>query len=198
TLTQPLEGRTVTIRYRISNGLADAIGTITVVEIPEPTRLQPPVATEDTATVRVGDVVDIPVLDNDEHPDGKPIELVAELADEPSDGAGLLFTAGDRLRYLAPDIAGDFTAVYSITGPDGQRADARVTISVREVNTATNNAPVPRRVTARVLAGETVTIPIPLSGIDPDGDSVQLIGVSSNPEKGAVVSVGANTIEFEA
>ena len=197
TLTRPLDGRSVDVNYRISNGLADAEGTITVVEIPEPSQLQPPLAVDDTATVRVGDVVDIPVLDNDEQPEGKPITLVPDLAEQLPDGAGLLFVSGDRLRYLAPETAGDYVAVYSIESA-GQRAEGRVTISVREENAATNSPPVPRRVTARVLAGETVRIQIPLSGVDPDGDSVQLIGITSNPEKGSVLGTGSNHIEFEA
>lgn len=198
TLTAPLDGATVTVNYRISNGLADAEGTITVVEIPEPAQLQPPITVDDTATVRVGDVVDIPVLDNDEQPEGKPITLLPELAEPLPEGAGLLFVSGDRLRYLAPEVAGNYVAVYSVAGPDGQRAEGRVTISVREENAATNSAPVPRQVTARVLAGETVRIKIPLSGVDPDGDSVQLIGITSNPDKGIVLSTGQNYIEFEA
>ncbi len=196
-LTAPLEGRSVTVNYRISNGLADAEGTINVVEIPEPAQLQPPVAADDAATVRVGDVVDIPVLDNDEQPEGKPLALVPTLAAELPEGAGLLFASGDRLRYLAPETAGDYVAVYSVESA-GQRAEARVTISVREVNEATNNPPVPTRVTARVLAGETVRIQIPLGGVDPDGDSVQLIGITSNPDKGVVLSTGPSYIEFEA
>lgn len=197
TLAAPLEGRSVALDYTISNGLADATGTITVVEIPEPARLQPPVTVDDTATVRVGDVVDIPVLDNDEQPEGKPLTLVPELAEDLPEGAGLLFVSGDRLRYLAPDVAGDYVAVYTVAS-GGQRAEGRVTISVREENAATNSPPVPRRVTARVLAGETVRIQIPLTGVDPDGDSVQLIGVTSNPDKGVVLGIGPTYIEFKA
>ena len=94
TLTAPLDGESVTVNYRISNGLADAEGTITVVEIPEPAQLQPPITVDDTATVRVGDVVDIPVLDNDEQPEGKPITLLPELAEPLPDDAGLLFVVG--------------------------------------------------------------------------------------------------------
>ncbi len=198
TLRGPLDGKTVSFNYRISNGLAEAEGTITVVELPRPPQLQPPLATDDEVTVRVGDVIDIPVLANDDHPDDAPITLLPELAAPLSEDGGLLFVAGDRLRYLAPQAAGNYTAVYSIAGPDGQTAQARVTMSVREVDAATNNAPTPGRVTARVLAGETVQIEIPLSGIDADGDSVQLIGIASNPEKGSVLSVGPGFIEYEA
>ena len=197
TLTAPLDGpRSVT--YRISNGLASAEGTISVIEIPRPVTLQPPIAVDDKVTVRVGDAIDIPVLDNDEQPDGEPITLLPKLAQGLPAGAGLLFVSGDRLRYLAPDAPGNYSAVYSVVGPDGQTAQARVVISVREKDVATNNPPVPVAVTARVLAGETVSISIPLSGIDPDGDAVQLIGVASNPEKGAVLSVGPSSVQYHA
>ncbi len=198
TLSKPLEGSTVVFNYRISNGLADAVGTITVVEIPRPAQLQPPVATDDSVTVRVGDVIDIPVLDNDSQPDGQPIVLQPKLAEPLPSGAGLLFASGDHLRYLAPQTAGNYSAVYSIAGPDGQTAQARVNISVREIDLATNNPPVPEQVTARALAGETVSIKIPLTGIDPDGDSVQLIGVASNPEKGSIRSVTNGAIVYQA
>ena len=101
-----------------------------------------------------------------------------------SGDSGLLFASGDVLRYLAPDKPGNFIATYAVSGPDGQEAQANVRIAVREPNAATNNPPVPATVTARVLAGETVRIPIPLTGIDPDGDSVQLLGQETNPGKG--------------
>lgn len=197
TLTQPLD-EPVAFAYRISNGLAEAVGTITVVEIATPVRLQPPIATDDQVTVRVGDAIDIPVLDNDEQPDGAEITLDPELAQDLPEDGGLLFAAGDRLRYLAPETAGNYTAIYTIFGSDGQRAQARVVISVRERNAATNNPPVPRPVTARVLAGQTVRIDVPLSGVDPDGDAVQLIGQSSNPEKGNVLEVTGSTIVYRA
>jgi hypothetical protein len=197
TLRGPLDDP-VTFNYRISNGLAEAMGTITVVEIATPLRLQPPIATDDQVTVRVGDAIDIPVLDNDEQPDGAEITLDPELAQQlPADG-GLLFVSGERLRYLAPATAGNYTAIYTISGTDGQQAQARVVISVRERNAATNNPPVPRPVTARVLAGQTVRIDIPTSGVDPDGDAVQLVGQATNPEKGSVTEVTGNTIVYQA
>ncbi len=197
TLTAPLEGA-IGFAYTISNGVADAQGSITVVEIPPPAILQPPVARDDAVTVRVGDSIDIPVLDNDEQPDGGDIVLLPDLASPLPSGAGLLFAATDRLRYLAPRTAGNYTASYAIEAADGQQAQATVRISVREKNRATNAAPVPQQVTARVLAGETVKIRIPLTGIDPDGDSVQLLGQQTNPEKGSVISVVDDEIEYRA
>jgi hypothetical protein len=197
TLTGPLAGP-VTFTYRVSNGLAESEGTITVIEIAPPVRLQPPIARDDTATVRVGDAITIDVLRNDEQPDGEPITLNPRLVDGLGEGSGLLFASGDALRYLAPDTTGNYVAVYEIIGPLGQTAQARVSIEVREPNAETNHPPVPTTVTARALAGETVRIEIPLDDIDPDGDSVQLLGQESNPEKGGVVEVGPSWIDYEA
>ena len=197
TLTAPLDGP-VTFRYTETNGLASATGTVTVVEIPKPDRIQPPVAQADSATVRVGDVTDIDVLANDTQPEGEPLTLEPDLVQNvPGDG-GLLFVSGDHLRYLAPTTPGNYTAVYRVAGPDGQSADAAVSISVREVDSATNNPPVPQTVTARVVAGQAVRISVPLNGIDPDGDSVQLVGVASNPDKGSVSDVGTSSLTYDA
>lgn len=196
TLTSPLATGSTTFGYRVSNGLAEADGEVTVVEVPEPRRTQPPVAAPDTISARTGDVVDIGVLDNDEHPDALPLTLASGLVEKPSDG--LLFVADDRLRYFAPEQAGEFEAVYRVDAPDGQYATASVHISVRAADPETNSAPAPKAVTARVLAGDTVRIPIPLGGTDPDGDSVQLLGQESNPDRGAVVERGGDWLEYEA
>ncbi|MFP7760783.1 Ig-like domain-containing protein [Marisediminicola sp. LYQ85] len=198
TLTAPLDDGPVTLGYSITNGLASADGTITVVEIPAPERFQPPIAADDSITVRVGDVVDIPVLANDQHPDDEELTLNPMLVTDLPRESGLVFASGSVLRYLAPGDTGNFTVVYEVAGPDGQVAQAEVAISVREVVVSTNEAPTPSRVVARVSAGETVRARIPLAGIDPDGDSVQLLGQESSPEKGSVTDVGPDYIEYLA
>lgn len=196
-LTAPLDGP-VTFEYTVTNGLASATGTVTVVEIPKPDRLQPPVAQADTATVRVGAVTDIDVLDNDTQPEGESLTLLPDLVQGLPRGGGLLFVSGDHLRYLAPTTPGTYSAVYRIAGPDGQTADATVSVSVRDRDRATNAAPVPQTVTARVVAGQSVRVTVPLAGIDPDGDSVQVMGVASNPEKGSVADVTSDALTYEA
>ncbi|NEN07403.1 tandem-95 repeat protein [Diaminobutyricibacter tongyongensis] len=197
TLNRPLDVP-VNFHYRISNGLAETEGTVTVVMLPPLTIHQPPIANPDTVSVRVGDVADIPVLANDVQPDGDKLTLDPTLASPLPAGAGLLFASGNQLRYLAPSKPGNFTAVYRVTGEDGQWATAEVSISVRERDAATNNPPVPKTATARVLSGDTVRITIPLSGIDPDGDSVQLIGQETNPQKGAVIASGPDWMDYQA
>ena len=197
-LDAPLDDGPVSFNYRVSNGLAEAEGVITVIEIPTPTRVQPPIANDDSVTVRVGEAIDIPVLANDEHPDGLDLTLQPTLDQKLPADSGLLFASGKLLRYLAPDKTGNFTAAYTVTGPDGQAATALLRIAVREADIATNNPPVPATVTARVIAGETVRVRIPLAGIDPDGDSVQLLGQATNPERGSVISVENDTIAYLA
>ncbi|TFB99809.1 fibronectin type III domain-containing protein [Cryobacterium adonitolivorans] len=198
TLTRPLESGTTSFGYTVSNGLAEATGTVTVIEIPAATIRQPPVAAADSVSVRVGDTIDIPVLANDEHPNGDALMLDPVLSTPLPAGAGLLFASGRVLRYLAPASTGNFTAVYRVSAPDGQFANAEVRISVRETDAATNNPPLPPTVTARVLAGDTVRIQIPRTGIDPDGDSVQLLGQETNPEKGTVTAVDADSLSYRA
>jgi hypothetical protein len=198
TLTAPLDNGPVSFNYHITNGLAEADGVITVVQIPPPAKLQPPIANDDSVTVRPGDAIDIPVLANDVQPDGEALTLDPLLSTGLKSESGLLFASGNQLRYLAPQKTGDFTAVYQVSGPDGQVAQAQVKIAVREANAATNNPPVPETVTARVLAGATVRIPIPLTGIDPDGDSVQLLGQETAPLKGSVTTVGPDYLDYQA
>src|SRR5690606_38027023 len=72
-----------------------------------------------------------------------------------------------------------------------------VTIQILPLNDA-NAAPRPRDLTARTLAGSKVTIPVPLDGIDEDGDSVELIGIASAPEKGRITETAAAAFVYEA
>jgi large repetitive protein len=188
----------ITFNYTITNGLASSTGTVTVIEIPTPTRLQPPIANPDSITVRAGAAIDIPVLDNDSDPDGEDLTLQSTLVQNVPASAGLLFVSGNVLRYLAPERPGNYTAVYAVAGPDGQTARAQVKIAVRQVDLASNNPPVPETLTGRVFAGNSVTIDVPLSGIDPDGDSVQLLGQQSSPQKGTVTVVGPHSITYQA
>ncbi|MCS4276675.1 hypothetical protein M2390_001869 [Mycetocola sp. BIGb0189] len=198
TLKSSLNGAPVSLGFVVSNGSTTADGTLTLIEVPEPGRLQPPVANPDAVEVRVGTVAEIPVLDNDVQPNGKPLTLVETLSQDLGPDEGTLFVAGDRLRYLAPRNPGTYVARYRVTSTDGQWAEASVTLTVREVDAANNRPPAPRSLVARVVAGKSVKIPIPLDGIDPDGDAVTLTGASSAPALGAVSGTGRDYIEYTA
>jgi hypothetical protein len=81
--------------------------------------------------------------------------------------------------------------------PQGQKSAAAVTIHILPLEGAENSRPQPKNLTARVVAGGTVRIPVPLDGIDPDGDSVQLTGIDSTPGMGTATA-GSSFIDFVA
>lgn len=192
-------GTQVRISYRVSNGLKSAEGEVIVIPIPAPAQLRPPVANDDQAVVRAGDVVNIPVLDNDYHPNGDAIHVAPDLVEpliEPEDGE--MFVSQDLLRFRASNEPGTVYATYEVIDSTGQKDAGYVTIQVLPVNEETNAAPRPRDIVARALAGSEVRIAVPLDGIDADGDSVRLEGIASPPGKGRVAEVGSNYIVYEA
>ena len=182
--------------YVVSNGEAEATGEVVVMPIPPDSLAQPPVARPDVANVRAGDFVTIPALSNDSHPGGAEFELLPELVEEPQ--AGHLFASGDTLRFRAPEQPQTVNAVYEIEDETGQRASAQVTIYVQADDGERNAAPLPLPIEARAFAGERIRIEVPLFGIDPDGDSVQLLGADEAPTLGRIVEVGPTYLDYEA
>ncbi|MUK03187.1 tandem-95 repeat protein [Vibrio cholerae] len=186
-----------TFTYTVSNGTSSATGQISVLPLPAPEKLEPPRAEADDITVRAGDVATVNVLDNDVHPDNAELALAPELVELPSEGSGLIAVSGDAIRFKAGTEAGTFHAVYAVLGPDGQSDSAQVTFRVKPATAENNARPTPRALEARAIAGNPTRIVIPLDGIDPDGDSVSLVGIEQAPTKGTAV-VGATFIEYTA
>lgn len=188
----------VVLPYVVSNGSAKARGEIIVQPIPPSASTQPPVVENVEATVRTGGVVTIPVLDSAYDPDGDALTLVRDLAEDVGEGEGLLFVSGDVLRYQAPAEAMTVHATFVVEDTTGNRTAGSLTVRVHESDPETKAPPKPRDLEARVFAGETVRIEVPLVGIDPDGDGVALLGLASAPKKGRVVEVGPDWLEYEA
>lgn len=197
-LLDRLEDGSHNVEYTITNGDAAATGLVTIIEVPDPSRLQAPVARDDEVVVRVGQSVDVRVLANDEQPDGRPISLDPELVSDLAEGEGTAFVSGDLVRYLAPEAAGTYRVEYRVSSTDGQWAAGEVVFVVREHDEADNRAPVPEPVTARVRSGGEVTIPIPLDGLDLDGDAVTLIGPIGSAALGSVTATGPSSISYTA
>src|SRR5690606_30133165 len=165
--------------YTISDGLNTASAGVTIVPVPALTKHQPPIAADDQATVRAGDIVTVHVLGNDTHPDDSRMFLAAELVTPPT--AGIAFVSADTVRFQAPTTPGQYTASYRVLDPYGESAAATVTFTVTPLDETGNRDPSPRTVTARVLAGGTISIRLPLDGVDPDGDSVYLLRLPTGP-----------------
>lgn len=172
-----------TVSYRVSNGSKWTDGEIRVVPV-SPPQNQAPVTATDRATVRAGDVVTVDVLSNDYHPGGDALKLLPSLRELPT--AGAAWVSEGKVRYRAGQTEGSESLVYEVTDSQHHVASAYVRIQIIGPDPENNGAPLPRSVTARTVAGTEVRIPIPLDGIDPDGDSVELLGISSAPKKGRV------------
>ena len=189
----------VRISYRISNGSKSAEGDVTVIPIPAPTKLLPPVAHDDEVVVRAGDVVTIPVLDNDVHPNGDKLRVAPELIEplvDPEDGEA--FVSQDTVRFRAGLEASTVYLTYEAVDSMGQKAGGHVTVQILPVVEDKNAAPRPHDLTARALAGSSINIPVTLDGLDADGDSVELLGIDSAPTKGKITKTGPNYLEYEA
>lgn len=81
----------------------------------------------------------------------------------------------------------------------GNAASATITINVHQKDASNKAAPTPSDVEAQVAAGQKVQIPITLTGIDADGDDVQLLGLGNKaPKLGRISEVGATYLVYEA
>uniref|UniRef100_UPI00356AD26A Ig-like domain-containing protein n=1 Tax=Actinotalea sp. TaxID=1872145 RepID=UPI00356AD26A len=187
----------VSVRYTISNGLLSATGELRVKPIEATAGQQPPVVPDVTATVRTGGVVTIAVLENAYDPDGDPLTLERELVEPLGAGQGLMFVSGDVLRYQAPSTPMTVHATFEVTDSFGQSTAASVTVSVHASDATSKSPPRPVDLTARVFEGEVIRIPVPLTGIDADGDGVLLLGQDRAPTKGRITQ-GADWFEYEA
>ncbi|MFE5309977.1 Ig-like domain-containing protein [Isoptericola sp. NPDC056605] len=177
----------VTFEYTVANGTGSATGQVRVVPIPAPDRLRPPEAGADKALVHAGDVVTIPVLKNDSHPDGLEIVLNDELQEEPEAELGEAFVSEDTVRFRAGADAGTAHLVYEVRDSNGQKDSAQVTITIKDDEE--NAAPQVPDTETRVLSGKTVRIPLALDGTDPDGDQVTLSAIADAPSQGTATIV---------
>lgn len=183
--------------YTVSNGTQSATGEVIVMPIALPEKLNAPVTVDDRAIVRVGDVVTLNVIANDSHPDGDTIRLMPELVETDVTDPKRIFIDGNNLRFHAGNEPGTVHATYQIEDSQQNRTAGYVTIQILPLEGTQNSAPRPKPVVARAVEGNTIRIPIPLDGIDPDGDSVELIGLRTNPEKG-YATVADAWITYEA
>jgi large repetitive protein len=202
--TQPVSPGVGLIRYTITDGVTAPIsGQVSVIQLPEPANPSPPVPTDDFATVRAGDEVDVPVVDNDIDPNGQLLTLKpGELVTTPSD-LGNAVASGNVVRYAAPPTVPTATQVvvdYAVTNSSGLTAVGHVRITVNPLppDAAHDQPPTPASLTRSVVAGDEITMTVPWTGVDPDGDSVTVTGIASAPQLGRVMSTGPTTITYQA
>ena len=184
--------------YTVSDGVLTALAGVTIVPVAPITNRQPPVALDDDVRVRAGDFVSVDVLANDYHPDDAQVLLQPELADVTQLGDGIAFINDQRVRFQAPTEPGVHSVIYRIADQFGESATATVTFTVLERDEESNQPPVPELQIARVFAGSTVTIRIPLDEIDPDGDSVVVTAITTQPTMGVLDKQTPSSVEYTA
>ncbi|MEO7018477.1 MAG: cadherin-like domain-containing protein, partial [Leifsonia sp.] len=187
------------LSYTVSDGYHTASAGITVVPIPPLVVHQPPIAVDDVATVRAGDIATVPVLANDYSPDKESFTLNPALVKTADAGNGAAaFISGKNVRYQAPDQPGQYSVTYGISDKYKQTSTATVTFVVLARDGANDRAPQPQALTGRAFAGSFVTIDVPLDGIDPDGDSVSLVGIDAQPTLGRISESSSTSFTYDA
>lgn len=215
---KPNPGR---VRYTITDGIGPSVdGEVSVQQLPRPKDATPsPV--DDHAVVRSGDSTVVAVIDNDTHPAGDPLRLVAHpdpespaglltvLGPQPQPGAtpgegevGAAYVVGNVVRYQAPRATQPTTmrVPYVVQDPSLNRAagTAYITVVPDPTPQRPNQAPTPPAIEARIVAGGTMQIQVATTGSDPEGDSVTLQGIDSAPHQGRILAMSPSSLTYQA
>ncbi len=205
------------VHYTLTNGVGSPVtGDVSVSQLPVVSP-DPPVVQQDSATVRAGDSVLVPVLDNDSTVGGSALSLLPDVEGAPAAGmlpvldpaqptskdVGTAYVVGKQVRYVAPAAAAQSRTIlvtYVAQTDAGERATGQVQVTVLPPPSATrpDQAPTPHPLEARVVAGDTVVVPIPSSGTDPDGDSTTVVGVGSASQLGRVTGYSPTSLTYQA
>ena len=183
-----------TFTYTVSNGAGSATAQVSVIPTDAQSEETPPQATADTAKVRADDIGSVSVLSNDRSPIGLTLSLDPDVQVMTGAELGTVFVTGNQVRLAAGSEAGVVRVAYTAVDSVGNRSTSTVTFEV-VASSAANSAPVPKALSAWAVQGQMTRIPVPLTGIDPDGDSVALVGIDQPPSKGSVV-LGTEWLEY--
>ena len=205
-------GRRGVVTYTVSDGTQRTTGQVDVLQ-QGALDDSVPLVQDDSATVREGDTVSVPALDNDTMADGIPLQIDPASVKVVSKGdAQRAFASGNVIRYV-PEARGlraeRFVTIEYAAFADGMKdraQTARVRVAVVPLPSAqrVNQSPVARSFSATVTAGDPLTMTVPTFGVDPDGDSVSVTGIvgadggAVDLTRGRVVAIGPSTIRYEA
>jgi len=131
-----------------------------------------PVATADTATINEGSQISLSVLNNDSDPDGDALTITiissASLGQNSTNGTEILYTPQTNANGTD-----EFT--YSIVDGNGGTASATVTVTITPVN----DAPIAKDDVLKVDQNTAGTVAVLANDSDIDGDSLNIIDISS-------------------
>ncbi|MEO0312824.1 MAG: hypothetical protein RL140_54 [Actinomycetota bacterium] len=196
------------INYTLSDGDSSSDyktkGQAFVYVMPTPED-KPVVARRDQVVIRAGASAEIDVLANDIGNPGIPLAIDSKSLQQEEKTSclpgGLIFAGGGKIRVVAPTKAGGYSCGYSVYASNNPTVKTLATLTIKVVDAdGSGQAPIPVDLFARVRAGETVNIPVPTSGVDPDGDSVlvQTIAGVKGDKGAAYINPDGASIEYSA
>ncbi len=176
-----------TFTYSITDGrggVASAIATITV----NPPPNAPPIALNDFMTTAANTPIAVPVLVNDNDPNGDPLTITGvsnvQNGGTAIVGATVVFTP-------AAGFSGTGSFTYAISDGRGGVASAVATITV---DPPPNAPPVAVADVAATVAGTPVVVAVLANDTDANGDTLTITGVS-NMQNG-VAAISGGTVTF--
>ena len=122
-------------------------------------------------------------------------------ADTVAAGQGLLFTSADAIRYLAPANGGPEPIKHHLHRRQPGREDRFGALQITVVADRDEEPCAAQRrqlTVARTFVGSSVDIPLPVDGIDPDGDWAVLSASRRRAAAGRASVVGASTLRYTA
>ncbi|MEL6890798.1 MAG: Ig-like domain-containing protein, partial [Actinomycetota bacterium] len=190
------EGR-ATFSYRPVDSF-DAVGepVDVVVEVArDGDENRPPIVRPDAARTRRSNPETIPVLVNDDDPDGDPLRL--DVVRPLPDGLDV-DVRNESLVVLARPGSGDVIPFqYVVDDGNGHIVRGSVLVVVID-EVEPNRPPVVSPDTATAVVGQTVLIDVTANDSDPDGDPLAVVGVSDAGGRGLTGVAGRSQVEFTA
>ena len=196
------------INYTLSDGAASTDYKTkgqAFVYVMQAAESKPVVARRDQVVIRAGASAEIDVLANDIGSPGIPLAIDSKSLQQQEKTSclpgGLIFAGGGKVRVVAPPKAGGYSCGYSVYAANNPLVKTLATLTIKVVDVdGSGQAPIPVELYARVRSGETVNIPVPTSGVDPDGDSVlvQTIADIKGDKGAAYINPDGSSIEYSA
>lgn len=171
---------------------------------------KPPVAVPDSFGVRAGAITTLPVLLNDHDPneDVLSVDPTSISGLDPKWGSVSLTDGGGRLSvHVAAGATGSAGFSYRVT--DGTTTDGlyseTTTVALTVVPDDQNSAPVfcgvkdclAKWPEPEVKPGGTIRVPVLNGWVDPDGDPLMLLGVTSSSEAGSAAVTQTGEVVFQ-
>ncbi|MFH1964459.1 MAG: Ig-like domain-containing protein [Acidobacteriota bacterium] len=174
--------------YEVSDGTnkasAEALISVTPVN-------DPPEAVDDSATTGIDESVNINVLSNDNDPEGDAVS--ATLNSAPKNGTVKIQTDGQAVYTPAADFSGTDSFTYRAADTWGAASSATVSILV----TGENRPPVAKKDSTSVAKKSMVVFNVLANDTDPDGDSLELVEISTPANGTAFILTTSGDIEYK-